>query len=113
MTLRLVPAADEPGADSDEDPRDALGYGKPEAHPAVTLEPRLKRNPKAPTHWRFVEADGPAPTEPTSKTCRKCHQPASVLVHDPSDSNYARTHCPKCAGEIRRDMSYPDTRSAS
>ena len=100
MTLYLVPDDDDAFADRDrEEPRHAAGYRDTEA-------PRGRRRPGAPTYFAIVEREGVAPVAALSRQCRRCPEPASVLMHDPSDSDPVRKICPKCAGEIRRRMSY-------
>lgn len=81
----------------------------------ATTAPRRKRDPRHPTHWVAVEVEGEAPSAETHRTCRSCGAAATVLVADPSeasDGRWQRNTCPKCAGEIRRHLSYPGTRSA-
>ena len=109
--LRIVPPPDEIDDSmfaNPEDPRDELGGFGPDTPKgaAVTLEPRGRRRPGGPTHWRIVEAEGTSPVAVVAeRRCQKCGEAASVLVHNPRNVNEPRrTHCPKCAGEIRRGM---------
>lgn len=103
MSLRLVP---------EDDVDDSLAANREEEEPIDIGQARrrAKRQGGA-THWRIVEADGPAPehlTSPAAKvrTCRRCGASGESLVlwADPASSHPERVLCPTCQGKATADL---------
>lgn len=103
MSLRLV---------SEDDVDDSLAANREEEEPIDIGQARrrAKRQGGA-THWRIVEADGPAPehlTSPAAKvrTCRRCGASGEHLVlwADPASSHPERVLCPTCQGRATADL---------
>ena len=103
MSLRLV---------SEDDVDDSLAANREEEEPIDIGQARrrAKRQGGA-THWRIVEADGPAPehlTSPAAKvrTCRRCGASGESLVlwADPASSHPERVLCARCQGKANGEI---------
>lgn len=101
MSLRLV---------SEDDVDDSMAANR-EEEPVDIGQARRRAKRQGATHWRIVEAEGPAPehlTSPAAKvrTCRRCGASGESLVlwADPASSHPERVLCPTCQGKATADL---------